>query len=140
MIKINPAMKKLSITLLLLFFAIKGFAQETDASRNFDPSFVHTVFFWLKNPDNTADRANFESALATLLSKSKFAKTNFVGVPPKATRDVVDDSFTYQLTLTFDSAQAQEGYQTEPAHLKFIEDASALWQKVVVYDAQGAVQ
>ncbi|MDC6350248.1 Dabb family protein [Zeaxanthinibacter sp. PT1] len=133
-------MKKLSITILLLFFAFKGFAQEMDASRNFDPSFVHTVFFWLKNPDSSADRADFEIALATLLRDSKFAKTNFVGVAPKATRDVVDDSFTYQLTLTFESAEAQEGYQTEVAHLKFIEDASSLWEKVVVYDAQGAVQ
>ena len=109
-------------------------AQETKAIE-FDPAFVHVVYFWLNEPESESDRMEFEEALYTLLDDSKYTKTNFVGTPPKAIRDVVDDSFTYCLIVTFDSEEAQESYQVETAHLKFIEDAGHLWNKVVVYDA-----
>lgn len=101
----------------------------------FDPHFSHTVFIWLKNPESTADRQAFETALETFLENSQYAQTNFVGTPPVAIREVVDDSFTYQLTVTFASEEDQAAYQDEPAHLKFVEEAKELWEKVVVYDA-----
>ena len=110
-------------------------SQENENSMQFDPNFVHTVFFWLHNPDNSDDRAAFEAALQQLLKDSKYTKTNYIGTAPKAIRDVVDDSFTYKLIVTFESGEEQELYQVEEAHLKFIEDANHLWKKVVVYDA-----
>ena len=103
--------------------------------KTFDPAFVHSVYFWLHNPDNEADRSDFETALDKLLKSSKYTKTNFVGTAPKAIRDVVDDSFTYNLLVTFASEEDQESYQTEDVHLAFIEEAKHLWKKVVVYDA-----
>jgi hypothetical protein len=60
-----------------------------------------------------------------------------MGTPPKAVRDVVDDSFTYSLIVTFESAEAQEAYQEEEAHLIFIEECKDLWEKVIVYDSEG---
>ena len=54
---------------------------------------------------------------------------------PKASRDVVDDSFTYSLILSFESAEAQENYQTEQAHTAFVETCKDLWKKVIVYDS-----
>ena len=57
----------------------------------FDPHFSHTVFIWLKNPDSAEDRQVFEAALETFLENSEFAQTNYVGIPPKSTREVVDD-------------------------------------------------
>ena len=110
-------------------------SQEKDITISFDPNFVHTVFFWLHNPDKVEDRAAFETALKQLLKDSKYTKTNYIGTAPKAIRDVVDDSFTYKLVVTFESAEEQEFYQNEKAHLKFIEDANHLWKKVIVYDA-----
>lgn len=104
---------------------------------NFDPAFVHTVFFWLNNPESDADRSKFEASLSKFLKNSDFAKTNFIGTPPSASRDVVDGSFTYSLVLTFESADAQQKYQEEPAHLLFIEESSSLWNKVIVYDSMG---
>jgi hypothetical protein len=106
----------------------------------FDPAFVHTVFFWLNNPDDQNDRQQFEAALKKFLEKSGFAKTNFIGMPPKASRDVVDGSFTYSLVVTFESSEAQEKYQKEQPHLDFIEEASQLWNKVIVYDSRGIPQ
>lgn len=125
--------------LLFTFIAISmaSYSQEKQPMKNFDPAFVHTVFFWLNNPDSEADRSKFEASLSKFLENSDFAKTNFIGSPPRASRDVVDGSFTYSLIVTFESAEAQQSYQEEPAHLLFIEEASSLWNKVIVYDSMG---
>ncbi|MEL6919244.1 MAG: Dabb family protein [Bacteroidota bacterium] len=133
-------MKKVISTILFLIFIVTSYAQSTEDMKIFDPAFAHTVYFWLKNPDSKADREKFEASLQRFLDNSKFAKTNFIGTPPKASRDVVDGSFTYSLIVTFASAEAQEGYQKEEAHLQFIEECSNLWAKVIVYDSNGIGQ
>lgn len=130
----HKLLKKFGILFVALVFVSSAQSQEK-AAVEFDPAFVHAVYFWLHNPDDPADRSAFESSLNTLLETSAYTKTNYVGTPPNAIRDVVDDSFTYCLLVTFESEEAQEAYQVEPAHLKFIEDAGHLWKKVVVYDA-----
>lgn len=133
-------MKNYLFTLILFAMTLTAFGQDSKTKAEFDPSFIHSVYFWLHNPDSESDRAAFEKAINTLLDNSKYAKTNFLGIPPKSTRSVVDDSFTYNLFVTFESAEAQEAYQVEEAHLAFIEEAQSLWKKVVVYDAEGKVR
>ncbi len=131
-------MKKVIITLILATVIVATTkAQSSGEMKTFDPAFAHTVYFWFKNPDNELDRARFETSLKKFLKNSKFAKTNFIGTPPTATRDVVDGSFTYSLIVTFESAEAQENYQKEEAHLIFIEECKELWEKVIVYDSFG---
>lgn len=130
-------MKKIVFTLTFILVASMTFSQENNTVKEFDSSFAHVVYFWFHNPDDGEGRERFEESLNRFLNNSKFAKTNFVGTPPKAVRDVVDDSFTYNLVVTFESAEAQEGYQNEAAHLTFIEECKDLWKKVVVYDAEG---
>ena len=121
-----------AIVICMIFMASSC---ESKENANFDSSYAHVVYFWFNNPDNTQDKAFFETSLKKFLNSSKYAKTNFVGVPPKATRDVVDDSYTYNIILTFESAAAQEAYQKEDVHLQFIEESKHLWKKVIVYDA-----
>ena len=133
-------MKNYLLTLVLFFVTITAFGQESKTEPEFDPAFVHSVYFWLHNPDSESDRAAFEKAIHTLLANSMYTKTNFLGTPPKSTREVVDDTFTYNLLVTFETAEAQEAYQVEAAHLAFIEEAQSLWKKVVVYDAEGEVK
>jgi hypothetical protein len=133
-------MKNIFLTLFLFSLTSTLSAQESKSTPEFDPAFVHSVYFWLHNPDSESDRAAFEKAIHTLLANSKYTKTNFLGTPPKSTREVVDDTFTYNLFVTFESAEAQEAYQVEEAHLAFIEEAQSLWKKVVVYDAEGKAQ
>jgi len=123
------------MTMLLL-----SCAQKQNDLKTFDPTFVHTVYFWLKDPESIQDRAAIEVSLKKFMKNSKYAKTKFVGTPPKATRDVVDDSFTYTLVLTFSSAEEQENYQNEEAHLTFIEESQDLWEKVLVYDSMSITQ
>lgn len=130
-------MKTKCIALLLMgTISAMSFAQNKTQTI-FDPTFTHVVYFWFKNPDSKADRATFEASLTKFLNNSQYAKTKFIGKPPKAVRDVVDDSFTYSLILTFASAEDQAAYQAEPPHLVFIEECEDLWEKVIVYDSKG---
>lgn len=123
------------LTLVLsLLSPWQSFADNTD-NTEFNPAFTHVVYFWLKNPDSVADRTKFETSIKEFMGTSQYAKTRFVGVAPKASRDVVDDSFTYSLILSFESAKAQEKYQAEPAHTVFVETCKDLWAKVIVYDS-----
>lgn len=128
-------MKKTLLSILFLALTVSSYGQKEQDMKNFDPNFVHTVYFWLKNPDSDTDRKAFETSLKKFLKDSKYAKTNFIGFPPQASRDVVDGSFTYSLVVTFDSAETQQKYQDEKAHKIFIEESSALWTKVIVYDS-----
>lgn len=129
-------MKKTILILALLTVTVSC-DRTKDEMTQFDSRFVHNVYFWLKNPDSQEDRKAFETSLKKFFDNSAYAKTLFIGKPPKATRDVVDGSFTYSMTVTFESAEAQQHYQTEPPHLLFIEESSKLWTKVLVYDSVG---
>ncbi len=97
-------------------------------------TFVHHVFFWLKEPHNAEARKQFEQGLQNLI-KVPFIQTYHIGRPVESPRDVVDDSFTYSYMAFFKNKEDQDIYQTHPIHLKFIEDCQHLWKKVIVYDA-----
>ncbi|WP_350290228.1 Dabb family protein [uncultured Croceitalea sp.] len=130
-------MKRVICTLIVLGLLTTSCNQKNDNMKSFDAAFAHTVYFWFKNPDNQEHRRTFETSLQKFLTNSKYAKTNFIGTPPKASRDVVDGSFTYSLIVTFESAEAQQNYQEEEAHLIFIEECKDFWDKVIVYDSNG---
>jgi hypothetical protein len=96
--------------------------------------FVHHVFFWLKEPQNTDARKEFEKGIKELI-KVPLIKSYHIGTPVESPREVVDDSFTYSYMAFFKSKEDQTAYQTHPIHLKFVEDCQHLWEKVIVYDA-----
>ncbi|RXG24671.1 Dabb family protein [Leeuwenhoekiella aequorea] len=131
-------MKKYLLLGLTLVLMISNSCKNSNSSEgDFDSNFAHVVYFWLKNPDNSEDRKAFETSLKKFLNTSDYAKTKFIGVPANTPRDVVDNSWTYSIILTFPSKEAQNSYQEEPVHLKFIEESAILWDKVQVYDSVG---
>lgn len=97
-------------------------------------TFVHHVFFWLKEPENKDARTNFEKGLADLVKVPQI-QSYHIGRPVESPREVVDDSFTYSYMAFFKNKEDQDIFQTHPIHLKFIEDCQHLWTKVIVYDA-----
>ncbi|MEL6810699.1 MAG: Dabb family protein [Bacteroidota bacterium] len=98
-------------------------------------SFAHNVYIWLKNPESQEDRLAFLESLNKFLNVSTNIQTKHVGTPVASERDVVDDSFSFSIVLTFEDKAAQDRYQDEPAHKLFIEESSHLWEKVLVYDS-----
>jgi len=96
---------------------------------------VHHVFFWLKDPDNKEHLKQLIEALNKLI-KVETIKMSHIGVPASTEeRDVVDHSYSVSYMAFFDSKEDQDTYQTHPVHLKFVEENSHLWKKVVVYDS-----
>ena len=97
-------------------------------------SFVHHVFFWFNKPVSQKDKTRFEDALKKLVTIETIVEMH-LGVPATTRREVVDRSYTYSLLTTFKNKDDHDIYQTHPIHLKFIEECSYLWEKVVVYDS-----
>ena len=95
--------------------------------------FSHHVFFWLKDPKNAQVRKQFQEGLKKLVTVDEIVESH-LGVPANTNRDVVVNTYTYSLLLFFKDKADQDIYQTHPTHLKFIEECSALWEKVEVYD------
>ena len=95
---------------------------------------IHHVFFWLKNPDSSEDKAKLIAGLQSL-RKIKVIRKLHVGVPASTEkREVVDNSYHVSELMFFNSLADQKSYQDDPIHLKFVADCSHLWEKVVVYD------
>ena len=130
-------MKKVIVFFVLIcaIYPTDAISQNQQDMKTFDSNFVHTVYFWLHNPDNQEDCKAFEDSLSKFLEHSQYAKTKFIGKAPRSSRDVVDGSFTYSLVVTFESAEAQQAYQDEKPHKLFIKESEHLWKKVIVYDS-----
>jgi hypothetical protein len=128
-------MKKLLYPLCLLTAAALIFSCREN--REIRHQFCHHVYFWLNNPDDPADREAFESAIADLLEIPEI-KSYHLGIPVAATagRGVVDASYTYSYMVFFDDLEGHDIYQDHPLHVKFVEENSHLWNRVVVYDSE----
>ena len=96
--------------------------------------FVHHVYFWLKNPDSSEDKKKLIEGLRKL-SKVKTIKSFHIGQPAPTNRDVIERSYAISWLAVFENGEEQESYQKDPIHLKFIEECSSVWSKVIVYDS-----
>jgi hypothetical protein len=99
--------------------------------------FIHHVYFWLKNADSKEDKAKLVEGLKKL-SGAGTIKQFYIGMPAATKRDVIDTTYSVSWLLFFDNPADQDSYQTDPIHLKFVEECSMLWKKVVVYDSVDA--
>ena len=99
-----------------------------------DKTFIHHVYFWLKNAGSAEDTDKLIAGLKKL-SKVKTIASFHIGKPAGTNRDVIDSSYAVSWCLFFKNRADQDSYQTDPIHLKFVEECSSLWTKVIVYDS-----
>lgn len=99
-------------------------------------SFIHHVFFWLKDPSNKKDHDQLLAALKAL-GKIEVIKSAHIGLPSINDFDkpVTDASYSFSVLLIFASKEDEEKYLVHPLHKKFGADNHHLWSKVVVYDS-----
>jgi len=100
----------------------------------FSNSFIHHVYFWLKDPGSKEDKARLIAGLQQL-SKVGTIRQFHIGAPAGTNREVIDTSYAVSWLVIFDTDADQASYQTDPIHLRFVEECSSLWSKVVVYDS-----
>jgi hypothetical protein len=99
--------------------------------------FIHHVYFWLQNPSSEDDRLKLIAGLEKL-SKVKTIKMFHIGKPADTNRDVIERTYAVSWMLIFENKEDQDSYQTDPIHLKFIDECKHLWSKVIVYDSVDA--
>jgi len=99
--------------------------------------FVHHVYFWLKNPGSKEDYNKLLEGLRELGKVSTIHMCH-MGKPADTNREVIDRSYAVSWLTLFKNKEDQDKYQTDPIHLKFVEQYSPLWSKVIVYDSVDA--
>jgi hypothetical protein len=97
--------------------------------------FVHHVYFWLKAPGDPQAREALVTGLRKLAAAPDILWSH-IGLPAESERGVVDDSYSVSWLVFLADRAAEERYQVDPIHLKFVEDCSPLWERVVVYDTE----
>ena len=96
---------------------------------------IHTVYFWLKSDLTFEQQTSFRRGLESL-GKIATVEQLYVGTPaPAPKRPVVDDTYSFAITVVLKDLAAHDAYQTDPIHLAFIANCKALWTRVQVYDA-----
>ena len=100
-------------------------------------TFIHHVYFWMRDPDSTEDVQKLHEGLKKLTEITSI-KDWHIGKPADTSRDVIDGSYALSWMLTFSRKYDQESYQTDPIHLDFVETCSPLWTRVIVYDSVDA--
>lgn len=100
-----------------------------------DGQITHYVLFWLKDGLSDEEVDNFANFFEELKSISSVKSLHY-GRPVATTpRPPVDNSFTYNLMVLFDTMDELEDYENHPIHLEAIEKYSQYWEKVVVHDS-----
>jgi hypothetical protein len=97
-------------------------------------TFYHHVYFWLKNPDDPAEREDFLAGLKAMRAIPTVLHSH-IGTPNADPRDVVENSYTFYWLTTFADKDAWRVYDAHPLHDAF-RAKSGLWKKVLVMDTQ----
>ena len=97
--------------------------------------FIHTVYFWFEDGLDSQALASAEERLQSL-TEDPAVHIGFYGKPADTHRSVVDNTYTYGLSLILDDQAAHDAYQVGEVHRRFLAEHAAKWGRVVVYDIQ----
>jgi hypothetical protein len=105
------------------------------ARRSLASMLIHSVYFWLKPGLSSVQRAKFRDGLDSLAGMASVDKI-YIGTPAATDkRPVVDDSYSFALTVLLKDIAAHDAYQADPIHLAFVASCKDLWTRVQIYDA-----
>lgn len=97
---------------------------------------VHTVYFWLKPELTAAQRADFRRGVESL-GKIAAVEKVYVGTPAKTEkRPIIDDTYSFALTVVCQNVAAHDAYQVDPIHQEFVNQFKTYWSRVQIYDAE----
>lgn len=97
---------------------------------------VHYVLFWLREELTPKEVEDFKGFFEEL-KRIPGIKSLSYGKPAASNpRPVVDNTFSYNLLVTFDNLKDLGVYENHPIHLEAIKNYSHNWTKVVVHDSE----
>ena len=97
-------------------------------------TFIHHVYFWLKDPENPAVREKFENGLKEMGTIESISLLH-IGKPADTDREVIDNTYHYSFLVGFEDRKGHDVYQEHPIHNKFRNEYNDMWTKVLVYDS-----
>jgi len=109
--------------------------QETNTPMENNEVIAHYVLFWLNDGLSEQEINDFANFFEELKSIPGIKSLHYGRAATTHDRDVVDNSFTYNLLVFFDSLDEINVYETHPTHLAAIDKYSKFWNKVVVHDS-----
>lgn len=99
-----------------------------------ETTFIHHVYFWLKNPDDPAVNKKFINGLKEMGTIESISLLH-IGTPADTDRPVIDNTYHYSFLVGFKGREGHDIYQEHPIHEKFRNEFSDMWTKVLVYDS-----
>jgi len=97
--------------------------------------YSHYLLFWLK-PELTEKQVTDFAQFFEELHKLPYLKSLHYGRPANSSpRKVLDNSFSYNVVMTFDSLADLEAYGKLPKHLEIVKKYSVFWDKMMVHDS-----
>lgn len=97
---------------------------------------MHYVLFWLREDLSEQERNGFVKFFEELKRIPGIKSLSYGPAAETNPRPVVDNSFSYNLVVVFDSLKDVGVYENHPIHLEAIKNFSHLWTKVVVHDSK----
>ncbi|MEP4668257.1 MAG: Dabb family protein [Cyclobacteriaceae bacterium] len=119
--------------LVVLIMAFSCCQPDEATQKEIEGELMHTVLVWAH------DEANLNILIAEskeLLEVIDEVKTYFVGTPAMTPRDVVDNTYSVLLTMTFESQEDLKTYLDHPAHVAFLKKHKANWDRILIYDSK----
>ncbi|MCI0921383.1 Dabb family protein [Sphingobacterium rhinopitheci] len=95
---------------------------------------IHSVYFWLKEDITDKEKIDFINFFEALRGIEAIQTLRFGQPAPANPRPVVDNSFSYNLIVTFSNMENLNIYENHPDHLAAIEKYQQYWTKVEVRD------
>ena len=95
----------------------------------------HHCFFWLKDDLSKSELIEFEKGLNTLVN-DPLVISGFFGKPADTHRGVVENSYSYGLSLKFKDLIDHNQYQADSIHQVFVDQNSYKWSRVQVFDIE----
>ena len=119
----------------LLLVTSSVFAQKNvHKVKHKEPVYVHNLFFWLPPTLDAKEVAEFTNFFEGL-RKLPFQKNLQYGVPAASTpRPVLDQTYSYAVSMEFKSLEDLEAYGKLPEHLALVAKYKPFIAKMLVYD------
>ena len=93
---------KILLVAITMFFITSCNSVKKENSKIIEGEIVHTVYFWLNNPDNLEEVALFEKEIKKLMNTNDLTVKMHLGKPASTTkRGVVDNSYNYCMIFKF---------------------------------------
>jgi hypothetical protein len=99
------------------------------------PRLSHDVYFTLHDGSPANIKKLIDDCRKYLSVQPGIAFFGAGPLVPDLDRPVNDRDFHVALHVVFESKQHHDDYQTDPTHLKFIEENKATWKTVRVFDS-----